>query len=130
FCPVPHRKQVLKLFTKHFCQHPLFPEQDTTPDTHTAESIRRNAVFEMYSFCRTRGLAEVWGYLWTSWYSSQKWPLWARSTSDRISRLRTTMTVETFWQQLKGDHLHHLLCPRLDQLTYILIHRVTPGCVA
>lgn len=146
FCPAPHRKQILVLFTKHFCQHPLFPEQDTPPSSqatavasqppsthpetgsHTPESIRRNAVFEMYMFCRTRGLAEVWGYLWTSWYSPNKWSLWARSTSPtRISRLRTTMTVEKFWQQLKGDHLHHLLRPRLDQLTYILIHRVTPG---
>ncbi|KII86095.1 hypothetical protein PLICRDRAFT_115218, partial [Plicaturopsis crispa FD-325 SS-3] len=28
FCPAPHRKHLLHIFTKHFCQHPLFPEQD------------------------------------------------------------------------------------------------------
>ena len=28
FCPAPHRKQLLHLFTKHYCQHPLFAEQD------------------------------------------------------------------------------------------------------
>ncbi|RDX40008.1 hypothetical protein OH76DRAFT_1459607 [Lentinus brumalis] len=84
----------------------------------------------MYTFCHHRGLAEAWGYLWTSWYSPQKWPLWARSPSERISRLWTTMTVEKHWQELKGDHLHHLLRPRIDQLTYILVHRVTPSCIA
>lgn len=26
FCPTPHCKQILHLFTKHFCQHPIFPE--------------------------------------------------------------------------------------------------------
>ncbi len=130
FCPAPHRKQLLHLFTKHFCQHPLFPEPNIAPEDHTSESIRRNAVFEMYTFCRQRGLTEVWGYLWTSWYSPKRWSLWARSTSERISRLRTTMTVEKFWQQLKGDFLKHLRRPRLDQLVYILIYRVTPGYLA
>ncbi|RDX42198.1 hypothetical protein OH76DRAFT_1314939, partial [Lentinus brumalis] len=127
FCPAPHRKQLLHLFTKHFCQHSFFPEPGIPPESHTSESIRRGAVFEMYTFCHERGLAEVWGYMWTSWYSPRRWPLWARSTSeDRISRLRTTMTVEKFWQQLKGDYLKHLKRPRLDQLLYILIYRVTP----
>ncbi|PIL26554.1 hypothetical protein GSI_12312 [Ganoderma sinense ZZ0214-1] len=131
FCPAAHRKQILRLVTKHFCLHPLFPEQDSNDRPHTSESIRHDSVYEMYNFCRVRGLAEVWGYLWTSWYAPQKWKLWARSSSsDRISRLRTTMTVEKHWQQLKGDHLHHLVRPRLDQLTFILINRVTPGYVA
>ena len=26
FCPATHRKQILHLFTKHFCQHPIFIE--------------------------------------------------------------------------------------------------------
>ncbi len=131
FCPAPHRKQLLKLITKHFCLHPLFPEPDSNNQPHTSVSIRHNAVYEMYVFCHVRGLTEVWGYLWTSWYAPQKWKLWARSLEpDRISRLRTTMTVEKHWQQLKGDHLHHIVRPRLDQLTFTLIHRVTPEYIA
>jgi hypothetical protein len=27
FCPAPHCKQLFHLFTKHFCQHPIFPER-------------------------------------------------------------------------------------------------------
>ncbi|KAI5824593.1 hypothetical protein K523DRAFT_315006 [Schizophyllum commune Tattone D] len=81
----------------------------------------------MYSFCLRRGLREVWGYMWANWYSPQRWPLWARSTCPRLTRLRTTMTVENFWRQLKHNDLHHLVHPRIDQLVYILIHNVTPA---
>lgn len=127
FCPAPHRRQILHLFTVHFCLHPLFPERD---GTYTKKQIRDRAVYEMYMFCWQRGLAEVWGYLWTSWYQPSRWKLWARSTSPYVSRLRTTMTVENHWRQLKHKHLHHLVRPRLDQLTWILITEVTPAYLA
>ncbi|KAF5343057.1 hypothetical protein D9758_011133 [Tetrapyrgos nigripes] len=133
FCPAPHRKQLLHLFTRHFCQHPIFPECFQT-ESMTSEEIRRNAVLEMYQFCYVRGLREVWGYMWTSWYCPKMWRLWARSAGpDYLSHLRTTMNVENFWKQLKHDNLHHLLHPRLDQLVWILIHEVTPSymhCIA
>jgi hypothetical protein len=127
FCPAPHRRQTLHLFTKHFCQHPLFPEHD---GVKTAECIRKDAVMEMYQFCYQRGLREVWGYLWNFWYSLKMWKLWARSTSELVSRLRTTMGVENFWHQLKHDFLHHFVRPRLDQLVWILINNVTPTYMA
>lgn len=124
FCPSHFRKDLLRKLTKHYCQHPLLPEQD---GTRTAKEIRDAAVYEMYMFCHQRNLAEVWAYLWTQWYSPKRWHLWARSTTDLISRLRTTMNVENFWRQLKHDFLHHHLRPRLDELTYILVEHVTPA---
>jgi len=124
FCPVPHRKQLLHLFTKHFCQHPLFPERRA--NSLTADEIRRSAVFEMYEFCHTRGLREVWGYMWACWYNPKMWKLWARSSSPYLSRLRTTMGVENFWRQLKHNYLHNVVRPRLDHLVWILIYKVTP----
>lgn len=127
FCQAAHRKQILHLFTKHFCQHTDFWEWD---GKQSAQDIRDNAVHEMYTFCRIRGLREVWGYMWACWYSPKMWRLWARSTSPYISRLRTTMNVENFWRQLKHDHLHHVTRPRLDQLVWILIHKVTPAYIA
>jgi hypothetical protein len=125
FCPAAHRAEILRLFTKHFCQHPLFPER-LKDGNWDAKTIRRNAVWEMYTFCYLRGLREVWGYLWTSWYSPKRWELWARSTSALISRLRTTMNVEAFWKVLRHNYLHDAARPRLDQLVWILIHEVTP----
>ncbi len=124
FCAAEHRKPLLHLFTKHFCQHPMFPDRD---GTHTKEEIRTNAVCEMYLFCWQRGLREVWGYMWAQWYSPKRWALWARSTSFYISRLRTTMNVENFWKQLKHNYLHHFLRPRLNQLLWILCTKVTPA---
>jgi hypothetical protein len=128
FCPSPHRKPILHLFTKHFCQHPLFPER--RGDSLDAAAIRRQAVSEMYQFCYQRGLREVWGYLWTSWYAPKVWKLWARSTTPYVSRLRTTMGTENFWRQLKHNYLHHTLRPRLDHLVWILINKVTPEYIA
>lgn len=127
FCPAPHRKALLHLFTKHFCQHPLFPERDGK--TYSAAQIRRNAVYEMYQFCYVRRLSEVWAYMWTSWYSQNRWNLWARSTTPYISRTRTTMNAENHFKQVKHDHLPYLLRPRLDQLVYILLTRVVPAYV-
>ena len=128
FCPAPHRKQILHLFTKHFCQHPIFPER--RDESMTTKEIRRAAVFEMYEFCGKRGLREVWGYLWACWYSPKMWRLWARSTSTYLSRLRTTMSVENFWRQLKHNYLHNVARPRLDHLVWILIYKVTPSYFA
>ncbi|KAJ7581307.1 hypothetical protein C8J56DRAFT_763243, partial [Mycena floridula] len=56
--------------------------------------------------------------------------LWACSSSPYLTRLRTTMTVENFWKQLKHDFLHHIVHPRLDQLVWILIYEVNPAYFA
>ncbi|KAJ7038885.1 hypothetical protein C8F04DRAFT_881509, partial [Mycena alexandri] len=84
----------------------------------------------MYRFCHQRGLREVWGYLWTSWYAPLRWKLWARSTSPYVSRLRTTMNVENFWRQLKHGFLHNYVRPRLDLLVWVLVTKVTPAYLA
>lgn len=125
FCPAEHRKQILRLFTKHFCQHPAFPQRKGD-GFWTEKQIRHDAVYEMYQFCKKRGLTEVWGYMWACWYSPKMWKLWARSTTPYVSRLRTTMGVENFWRQLKHNYLHHVARPRLDHLVWILINKVTP----
>jgi hypothetical protein len=126
FCPAQHRGQVLRLFTRHFVRHPIFPARSTSTFDNPSE-IRLKAVKEMYSHCRTRGLTEVWAYLWTQWYSPKHWPLWARSTSNHLSRLRTTMTVENHWKQLKRTYLHFMHRPRLDHAVYVLCSVVIPA---
>lgn len=123
FCPAPHRAQPLRLVTEHFCLHSSLPERD---GTHSPTEIRHMCVKEMYFFCYTRGLTELWAYMWNCWYAPAKWILWARSTSPLISRLRTTMTVENFWKQLKHTDLHLLIRPRLNQLVYIISTKVLP----
>jgi hypothetical protein len=60
FCGAQHRRGGLRLFIRHFCQHPLLPDQR---GFHTAEEIYEQAVKEMYTYCVQRGLAEVWAYI-------------------------------------------------------------------
>ncbi|KAJ7464001.1 hypothetical protein FB451DRAFT_1042683 [Mycena latifolia] len=127
FCPAPHRRLLLRIFSRHSRQHPLFPTQD---GPKSAEDIRREAVHEMYTFCHQRGLREAWGYFWTSWYAPKTWKLWARSTTPYLSRLRTTINVENFWKQLKHGFLHNHLRPPLDQLVWILVTQVTLAYLA
>lgn len=127
FTPAPHRRQLLRVVAKAFCRHPIFPTQAGQPD---AKEVRLRAVHEMYKFCHARGLTETWGYFWTNWYSPSRWSLWARSSSPRLSRLRTTMTAENHFRQLKGDHLHFLHRPRLDHTVWVLATQVVPAYMA
>ncbi|KAJ6524774.1 hypothetical protein B0H19DRAFT_1275335 [Mycena capillaripes] len=42
FCPAPHRKQLLRIFIRHFCEHLLLP--DRAGSTRTSDKIRYDAV--------------------------------------------------------------------------------------
>lgn len=83
FCPAPHRTTILQKFTRHFVHHPIFPER--LGSCQTAEQIREAAVKDMYYHCKRNGLPDIWGYMWTQWYSPKRWKLWARSTSPLLS---------------------------------------------
>ena len=126
FCPLPHQPSVLHLLTKHFCQHPLLPEQH---GWHcTAEYIYRDSVHEMYLYCKNNHLCEVWGYLWTSWYTPDKWKLWAWSAHPHaIPRKRTTMVVESMWWNFKCLVLYLYNHPRVDFATFALVTQALPG---
>ncbi len=82
----------------------------------------------MYTFCKRRGLTEVWAYMWMSWYSPSMWSLWARSSKGNIlPRLRTTMTAESHWRHLKHTFLGFMHRPRLDQTVHTMINDVIPA---
>jgi len=75
FCPLPHQLPIICLVCKHFCQHPILPERHG--QAHTPSQIHCDAVLEAYYHCKANNLREVWGYLWTNWYTMDKWVLWA-----------------------------------------------------
>ena len=74
FCPLPHWPSILCLLTKHFCLHPLLLECHGEPQT--ADHIHHDSVHKMYLHCERNHLHEVWAYLWTNWYTPEKWRLW------------------------------------------------------
>ena len=126
FCPLAHRLSILRLLSKHFCLHPLLPERHGK--ARDSEQIHYDSVYEMYLHCKRNHLREVWAYLWTNWYTADKWRLWARSEYPHaIPRKRTTMVVEAMWRNLKRLALHLHNRPRVDFATYALVTEVLPA---
>src|SRR5258708_19043869 len=85
-------------------------------------------MYEMYLHCSNNHLREVWGYLWTNWYTPDKWKLWARSAHPHaIPQKRTTMVVEAMWRNFKRLVLHLHNRPRVDFATYTLVTQALPS---
>lgn len=125
FCPAPQRTTVIRIATKHGCQHPLLPERHGEP--RSAEDIYRDAVGEMYRHCKSNNLCEVWAYLWNSWYCRPCWKLWARSAYPAsIPRKRTTMMVEALWRNIKRLVLHMYNQPPIDLTLYAVVSKALP----
>jgi hypothetical protein len=91
FCAVEFRQPIIDIMERHYNAHPLIPGYSAP----TPEGIREWAVKQMYQFCESNDLREVWAYLWENWYRPRRWELWARSAYPKISRLRTTMIMES-----------------------------------
>ncbi|KAI0824106.1 hypothetical protein BC628DRAFT_1379831 [Trametes gibbosa] len=97
FCPIEHRIRLIRIWSKHACQH----------------SLRH---------CKTNNLTEVWAYLWNSWYRKDRWKLWARSAYEAsIPRKRTTMIVESLWRGIKRLVLRQYNRPRIDFAQYSIV---------
>ena len=125
FCPLPHCPPILHLLTKHFCQHLLLPECHGQPQTPYL--IHCDSVNEAYLYCKNSHLCEVWGYLWTNWYTPDKWKLWAWSAYPHaIPWKRTTMVVKAMWRNLKRLVLHLHNRPRVDFATFALVTKALP----
>jgi hypothetical protein len=91
FCPEEYRQPIVNMIESHFCAHPLIPGYSHP----TPAGIREWAVREMYEFCVTHDLREVWAYLWENWYRQGRWELWARAECKEIPILKTTMIMES-----------------------------------
>ncbi|KAF7370832.1 SWIM-type domain-containing protein [Mycena sanguinolenta] len=107
-------------------QHPKIPQNSSDEPYVSAEDIHWRAVKEMYDFCYSRGLSQVWAYLWNRWYTPQQWPLWAQASCDAIPRLKTTMIVESLWRHVKHRDLAQFNRPRLDLVINVVLQSLLP----
>ncbi|KAJ7160656.1 hypothetical protein C8R43DRAFT_881402, partial [Mycena crocata] len=92
----------------------------------SVDEIHRRAVKQMYTFCYTNGLSQVWAYLWNRWYTPDQWSLWARASCDAIPRLKSTMVVESMWKHIKHRDLAQFNWPRLDLVTHLVLTGLLP----
>ncbi|KAG6863348.1 hypothetical protein C0991_006561, partial [Blastosporella zonata] len=123
FCPNDYRQHVIQMMEKHYCAHPLLPGYSAP----RAEGIKKWAVQNIYNFCVGHDLPHLWAYLWENWYRKGRWELWARSASEMIPVLKTTMILESHWRRIKHDFLHHFHMPRCDLLAWILVVKLAPS---
>ena len=100
FCLAPHQKQILHLFTKHFCQHLIFPEQNE--GSCSAAEIHECAVMEMYQFC--------WQWWWAlSALSVSKQTTWNTQLPRKVLLLaKTEITKRT------STHAKTRLCEEMN----------------
>ncbi|KAE8257455.1 hypothetical protein A4X13_0g2356 [Tilletia indica] len=122
--PKEQSEDLINFLSRHFNIHPLFPTVSGV--VLTAEQLRIRAATEAYQYCKQRGWARVWAYLWTNWYRKGEWELWARSANESIPVLKTTMICESHWRTIKHDYLHRFARPRLDHVSFVLRTRVVP----
>lgn len=121
------RAAVLNMFLIHYNKHHSFPNTEGRFDS--PDMIYRECVREMYHWCRKRDYFRLWAYMWINWYRPARWRLWARSASEQVSVLRTTMIVESHWRKIKHDYLHRFNRPRIDLVTWVLCTRVIPDSI-
>ncbi|KAJ7830588.1 hypothetical protein B0H13DRAFT_2371928 [Mycena leptocephala] len=92
----------------------------------SAEQIHRRAAQQMYEFCHTNELSQVWAYMCNRWYTLAQWALWARASFDAIPRLKTTMVVESMWKHIKRRDLAQFNRPRLDLVAHLVLTSLLP----
>jgi hypothetical protein len=106
------------------CQHSSIPFNDSDGTHLKPEEIYEGAVHDLYHFCLTNNLCQVWSYMWNCWYEPEKWKLWARSAFHSIPTIRTTMIVESFWKSFKHGTLSRFSNPRVDLVTHLILTHV------
>lgn len=121
-CDKQTRTEIKSMVEQHFNKHCLIPHGNGL--FYERQQIWNACVTEMYNYCRQQNLVSAWAYLWNEWYIPTHWALWARSSYNKISILRTTMVIESHWRMIKRDHLYKFNRPRLDLLCFVIVQKV------
>jgi hypothetical protein len=104
FCPPELRQPLIDMVEFHFCTHSSVPGLSAP----NKEGIRWWAVKQIWEFCVKYDLRELWAYMWVNWYRPDRWKLWARSQSNTIPRLKTTMICEAQYVLTSSKPFHGL----------------------
>src|SRR5207244_12969954 len=63
-------------------------------------------------------------YIYFSWYTKNRWELWARSCYPKIPFGKTNMIIESHWKVLKHNYLYRFHRPSLDYVVYVLCEKL------
>jgi hypothetical protein len=119
------RQELLDMMDRHARKHPLIPTDMQA--CMFSWAIHQDSAQEVYDFCKGNELPDAWAYLSCEWYCSERWNLWARSTTPGvIPGASTTMMVEAHWSLIKRHHLVSSPRARLDRVIYVLLQDTIP----
>lgn len=104
-CLAKEQKVVLALIERHFNMHPLILT-DKNRLFLNPDEIWKLSVREIYQYCIEHNNPCLWNYLYFSWYSKDRWNLWARSCKQSIPYAKTNMLIEAHWKVVKHDYLY------------------------
>ncbi|SAL96433.1 hypothetical protein [Absidia glauca] len=115
------QKQILTMMGIHYCRHELIP---IGAIYFSNDQIRYKNAREMYDYCVSNNLRDVWVYMYRNWYTRVQYNRWARSAvSGKVPMGKTTMMIEAHWKVLKKCHLYHYNRARLDLLVYAILQQ-------
>ena len=116
------RDVVAEIFSRHLNVHTAFP--DINGIYKDKDTIYRDSVREIYTWCRAKNYFRLFAYLWVNWYRPNQWATWARAAAPEIPVLKTTMVVESHWKTVKHDYLHKFHRPRIDLVVWVILTKV------
>ena len=85
------------MINRHYNAHPWIPLGTVF---RTTDQIYRDSVRELYEFCESGNLIDLWAYLIDDWYDQTGGI--CGHVVPHSSHRKTTMMIESHWKVLKG----------------------------
>ncbi len=118
------RSQVLQLVRKHGARHPALEGRDF-------EEIHDECLADVYRLMRELDRPAMFRYLYINWYRRDVFKKWSLAGGPRLEGFipigRTTMVVESHWNDLKNRWFRRSHRPRLDYVLHRLDKDILPA---
>ncbi len=118
------RTRVLNRVIQHGARHPALEGIDF-------EEIHDQCLVDIYRLIRELDKPAMFRYLYLNWYRRDLFGKWSMAGGPQLSNFipigRTTMVVESHWNDLKNRWFRHSYRPRLDYIFYKLDSDVLPA---
>ncbi len=118
------RDQVLQQVMQHGARHPALENQDFS-------QIHDECLAEIYQLMRELDKPAMFRYLYINWYRPDMFSKWSMAGGPQLEGFipigRTTMVLESHWNDLKNRWFSRTYRPRLDYILHKLNQDILPA---
>ncbi len=118
------KDRIIQMIIRHGARHPALESLDF-------EEIHDECLTDMYRLMRELDRPALFRYLFANWYRRDIFSKWSMAGGPRLAGFipigRTTMVVESHWNDLKNRWFGRCYRPRLDFILYTLDKHVLPA---